>query len=129
MDKKHKILIVEDDPFLSSLASEHLTKEGYEVSVALGGAAALEHLKKDIPDLMLLDIIMPEVGGFEVLKIVKADPKYKDIIVIVFSNLGQKQEIEEGKRLGATDFLVKSNFTLKEVVEKIKTLLKEKGEV
>lgn len=124
-----KILIVEDDPFLASLASGRLEKEGYKVSIAADGALALKMLETDIPDLILLDVIMPGMNGFEVLKIIKANPLYKDIAIVVFSNLGQEHEIEEGKKLGADEFLVKAKFTLKEVVDKIGALLKKKGKI
>ncbi len=122
-----KILIVEDDSFLSSLASGRLEKEGYKVSVATDGIQALKMLETDIPDLILLDIIMPGMNGFEVLKKVKADSKYNKVSIIIFSNLGQEHEIEEAKGLGADDFLIKAQFTLKEVVDKINALLKKKG--
>ncbi|MBU6388690.1 response regulator [Patescibacteria group bacterium] len=124
-----KILVVEDDTFLSSLEVERFKKEGYNVKLASDGTQALKDIEADIPDLMLLDIVMPGMNGFDVLRKVKADPKYKDMMVIVFSNLGQEQEIEECKKLGADDFLVKANFTLKEVVDKINALLKKKGRI
>ena len=124
-----KILIVEDDPFLSSLAAGRLEKEGYKISLAVDGIQALKILEEDIPDLILLDIIMPGMNGFEVLKAIKADERYKNVAVIIFSNLGQEHEIEEGKKLGADDFLVKAKFTLKEVVDKINALLKKRGRI
>ncbi|MEK7581738.1 MAG: response regulator [Patescibacteria group bacterium] len=124
-----KLWIVEDDSFLSSLAAGRLEKEGYKISVAVDGAQVLKMLETDIPDLMLLDIIMPGTSGFEVLKIIKADARFKDMAVIIFSNLGQEHEIEEGIRLGADDFLVKAKFTLKEVVDKINAVLKKKGKI
>ena len=124
-----KILIVEDDPFLSSLTAGRLEKEGYKISLAVDGTQALKMLETDIPDLILLDIIMPGMNGFEVLKTMKANPKLKDILVVVFSNLGQEHEMEEGKKLGADDFLVKAKFTLKEVVDKINGLLKKRGRI
>jgi len=124
-----KILIVEDDPFLISLAAGRLEKEGYTVLVASDGPQALKTLETEQPALILLDIIMPGMNGFEVLRTMKANPKTKDISVVVFSNLGQEHEIEEGKRLGADDFLVKAKFTLKEVVDKINALLKKKGKI
>ncbi|OGG91018.1 hypothetical protein A3H16_02190 [Candidatus Kaiserbacteria bacterium RIFCSPLOWO2_12_FULL_53_8] len=124
-----KILIVEDDPFLSSIAFVRLEQEGYKVSVATDGEKALALLKKEIPDLILLDIVMPGVSGFDVLKAVKADERYKDISVIMFSNLGQEHEIEDSKKWGADDFLVKAKFTPREVLEKIRWLLEKKGRI
>lgn len=124
-----KILVVEDDPFLSSLAVGRLEKEGYKISLVTDGVQALKALEREIPDLMLLDLIMPGMSGFEVLKKIKTDPRYDAIAVIIFSNLGQEHEIEESKKLGADDFLVKVRFTLKEVVDKINALLKKKGKI
>lgn len=124
-----KILVVEDDPFLSSIAVDRLEREGYTVSVATDGEHALSVLAKDIPDLVLLDIVMPGVNGFEVLKAIKADARWKDVSVVIFSNLGQEHEIEEGKKLGADDFLVKAKFTPLEVLRKIQDILKKKGRI
>ncbi len=127
--KKVKILLAEDDQFLSSLVAQKLGKEGYAILNATDGKQVLKVLEESIPDLILMDIVMPELNGLEVLKTIKGQEKYKDVLVIMFSNLGQDHEIEEAKKLGADDFLVKVNFTLKEVVEKINTLLKQKGRV
>lgn len=121
------LMIVEDDSFLSSLAAKRFSKEGYTVIMATDGLQALKKLETDIPDLILLDIIMPGMNGFEVLKQIKANPKYANVSVIIFSNLGQDHEIEEAKKLGADDFLIKAQFTLKEVIEKINEILKKKG--
>lgn len=124
-----KILIVEDDPFLSSIASVRLKQEGYNVSVATDGAQALSLIEKEIPDLVLLDIVMPGINGFDVLKAIKADERYTKVSVIMFSNLGQEHEIEDSKKLGADDFLVKAKFTPREVLQKIRELLKKKGRI
>ncbi len=124
-----KILIVEDDPFLSSIAATHLQEEGYQVSAVNDGERALAQLKTDVPDLILLDIVMPGVSGFDVLKAIKADERWKNISVIMFSNLGQEHEIEDSKKLGADYFLIKANFTPREVIEKIQELLKKKGRI
>ncbi len=129
-DKSHiKIIVVEDDSFLSGLSVSRLQKEGYTVLSAVDGEQALKMVEENKPDLMLLDIIMPGINGFEVLRSLRANPEYKDMAIIIFSNLGQDHEIEEGKKLGADDFLIKAKFTLKEVVEKISTLLKRKGKI
>jgi DNA-binding response OmpR family regulator len=126
---KVNILVVEDDSFLSTLATSQLTKAGYTVTAAFDGAWGLKAMQEKKPDLVLLDIIMPVMNGFEMLKKMKADPNLKDVAVIIFSNLGQQQEIEEGKQLGADDFLVKAKFTLREVLEKIEVLLKKRGKL
>lgn len=124
-----KVLIVEDDKFLSSLVAQKLEKEGFSILSAYDGNQVLKALEENIPDLILLDIIMPEMNGIEVLKIIRSQEKYKNVIILMFSNLGQEHEIEEAKKIGADDYLVKVNYTLKEVVEKIVTHLKNKGKL
>lgn len=120
------ILIVEDDPFLSSISATHLNEQGYRVSVATDGEEALAAIEKEVPDLVLLDIVMPGVNGFDVLKAIKQNERTKGTCVVMFSNLGQEHEIEESKALGADAFLVKAKFTPREVLEKIRELLEKK---
>lgn len=127
--KNIKVLLAEDDQFLSSLMAQRLGKEGYKIFSATDGKQVLKIVEENIPDLILMDIIMPEMNGLEVVKLIKSQPKFKDVIIIMFSNLGQEHEIEEAKNAGATDFLVKVNFTLKEVVDKINMYLKQKGKI
>lgn len=124
--KKISILVVEDDSFLSSLATSRISKEGYQVMAAFDGEQGWKSIQEHTPDLVLIDIVMPGMNGFEILKNMKADSKLKNIPVIIFSNLGQEQEIAEAKKLGADDFLVKANFTLREVLEKIEILLRKR---
>ncbi len=119
-----KVLIVEDDEFLRSLNAKRLETEGFKVVVAVDGQNAIDLIPKEMPNLIFLDLLLPGIDGFEVLKKIKADEKTKDIPVIVFSNLGQKEDIEKAHNLGAIDFLVKANFTLDDVVLKIKEVLK-----
>jgi CheY-like chemotaxis protein len=119
-----KILIVEDDEFLRVLNAKRLETEGYKVTVAVDGQNAIDSIPKEMPDLIFLDLLLPGIDGFEVLKKIKADEKTKNIPVVVFSNLGQKEDIEKARTLGAVDFLVKANFTLDDVVAKIKEILK-----
>lgn len=119
-----KVLIVEDDEFLRSLSAGRLETEGFKVTVAIDGQSAIDLIPKEMPDLIFLDLLLPGVDGFEVLKKIKADEKTKAIPVIVFSNLGQKEDIEKAHNLGAADFLVKANFTLDDIVIKIKEILK-----
>lgn len=119
-----KVLIVEDDEFLRSLNAKRLETEGFKVAVAVDGQNAIDLIPKELPDLIFLDLLLPGVDGFEVLKKIKADDKTKSIPVVVFSNLGQKEDIEKARNLGAVDFLVKANFTLDDVVTKIKEILK-----
>lgn len=122
-DKKPKILLVEDDKFISRAYSDGLGRAGFEVAVAYDGVEAIKKLQDDKPDIILLDLIMPIKNGFEVLEEVKADDQLKDIPVLILSNLGQDTDIQKGKDLGAVDYLIKSNFSMTEVTEKIKKCL------
>lgn len=121
--KDKKILIIEDDEFLRSLTAKRLEKEGYQVVVAIDGESANGIANDNKPDLILLDLLLPGLDGFEVLKKARADAVTKSTPIIVFSNLGQREDIEKAKGLGADDFLIKANFTLDDVVEKINTTL------
>lgn len=122
--KKPKILIVEDDPFLSSMYTTKLEKSGYETVACEDGARGLELVESEKPDLILLDILLPKMSGFDVLKRLKKDPKLKDIPVILLTNLEQKPDVDEGLKLGAVDYLIKAHFTPQEVILKIKKALK-----
>ena len=97
--------------------------EGFEVSLASDGEKGLKLIKEKNPDLVLLDIIMPKMDGFEVLKQIKADKKTKSIPVILLTNLSQKDEVKKGLELGAVDYLIKAHFMPSEVVKKIKSAL------
>lgn len=118
------ILIVEDDKFLRELISQKLTKEQYNVSEATDGEEGIKKIKKEKPDLVLLDLILPGIDGFEVLAQMKEDQSVTKIPVIILSNLGQREDIERGLKLGAVDYLVKAHFTPGEIIEKIKKVLK-----
>jgi len=115
-----KILMIEDDKFLRDLAVKKISQAGYQVALAVDGSEALAVAAKVRPALILLDIILPGMDGFEVLRNLKADPRFKDTPVILLSNLGQESDIERGMNLGATEYLVKAHYTLDEIVEKIK---------
>jgi len=120
-----KIFIVEDDKFLKELISKKLKSEGFEIDCAMDGEEALEKLKSSKFDLILLDLILPGMDGFKTLEKLKEDAKLSSIPVIILSNLGQREDIEKGMKLGAVDYLVKAHFTPNEIVEKIKKVLKE----
>jgi len=124
MAANKKILVIEDDKFLRKVYESKLPKEGYLVISAGDGEAGLAAMKKELPDLVLLDLIMPKMTGFDVLVEVKKDPKLAKIPILVLSNLGQDEDNARAKALGARDFMIKSNFSIKEVVEKIKAYLK-----
>jgi CheY-like chemotaxis protein len=117
-----KILLVEDEDIMIDLLQRKLSKEGYEVSVARDGEEGLKKMREmdPKPDLILLDIIMPKMGGFEVMEEMAKDEKLKNIPVIVISNSGQPVELDRAKKLGAKDWLIKTEFDPKEVLEKVK---------
>lgn len=122
--KKTKILVVEDETFLRNFWENKLDPLNYEVLKAADGKKGLRLAQKEKPNLILLDIIMPDIDGFEVLKKLKEDKKTKKIPVIILSNLGQDEEIRKGLKLGAKGFIVKSDVIPDEVEEKIIKILK-----
>ncbi len=118
------ILIIEDDKFLRELIVRKLFKENYEVSEAVDGEEGIKKIKEEKPDLVLLDLILPGIDGFEVLSKMKEDPALSSIPVVILSNLGQKEDVEKGLKLGAVDYLIKAHFTPGEIIDKIKAALK-----
>jgi DNA-binding response OmpR family regulator len=120
---KGKILLIEDDPFLSSMYSTKFEMEGFVVFAANDGEKGLKLAFNEKPDIILLDIIMPKMNGFEVLEKLKANAGTKDLPVILLTNLNQKDEIEKGMSLGANDYLIKAHFMPSEVVDKIAKLI------
>lgn len=119
-----KILFVEDEPTLQKAVGEILGQEGFETLSALDGEKGLELVKKEKPDLVLLDLILPKKDGFEVLKEMKKDKDLEDIPVIVLTNLEGMGDVEKALNLGATTYLVKANYELEDIVTKIKQTLK-----
>ena len=115
-----KILLAEDDKFLSIAMGDKLIREGFTVLHAANGLETINQAKAEHPDLILLDIIMPQKTGFEVLSELRLDPTTRDIPVIVLSNLGQEADIKKARVLGAKDYLVKSEVEMKMVVVRIK---------
>jgi len=118
------ILVIEDDKFLRELISRKLTGEGFDVLEAVDGEEGIKKIKEGKPDLVLLDLILPSIDGFEVLTRVRDDPAVSSIPIIILSNLGQREEVEKGLKLGAIDYLIKAHFTPGEIIEKIKNVLK-----
>ncbi len=117
------ILIIEDDHFLSSILKSRLEKDGFTVTQAFDGDEALEMLKTARPDVILLDIIMPKVSGFEVLENVSADPELSRIPVVIASNLGQDSDIQRAKTLGARDYYVKVRTSLEDLAGMVKNVI------
>ncbi len=115
-----KILIAEDDKFLAIALIDKLKKENFEVITAVNGEEALAKVKNEKPNLVLLDLIMPVKNGFEVLEEMKLSGELKTIPVIVLSNLGQQEDVKKCRDIGAVDYLVKADWTMAKVVEKIK---------
>jgi len=118
-----KILIIEDDKFLRELICRKINKEGYDIAEAIDGEEGIKKSAEVMPDLILLDLILPGIDGFGALEKIKENPKTMSIPVVILSNLGQKDEIEKGLKLGASDFLIKAHFTPEEIVEKIRLIL------
>lgn len=121
---KSLILIVEDDKFLRDLISKKLVGEGYRIALAVDGKEALTMIGQEKPDLILLDIILPGMNGFDVLKQIKEDSNFSDIPVLILSNLSQSEDVVKGFKLGAVDFLVKAHFTPAQIIDRIKQILK-----
>ena len=123
---KTVILVVEDDQFLRDLIVRKLSSEGFAVIEAVDGEEGIRRIQEEKPKLILLDIILPGIDGFEVLKRIKmgADELSK-IPVIILSNLGQKDDIDRGLQMGAQDYLIKAHFTPTEIVEKVKAVIQE----
>ncbi len=115
-----KILIVEDEEELLDLLEKRLSQEGYEVATAKDGKEGLAKIKEMNPDLVLLDIVMPVMDGFEVMEAMNKDEEMKKIPIIIISNSGQSVEIDRALKLGVKDYLVKVYFTPQDVLEKVK---------
>lgn len=117
------ILIIEDDEFLRGLISKKLSTEGFNMISAVDGEEGIKKVKEQKPDLILLDLVLPNIDGFEVLAKVKADPNVSSVPVIILSNLSQNEDISKGIKLGAVDYIIKAQFTPEEIAEKIKNIL------
>lgn len=115
-----KVLVVEDEEIIYNLLQRKLSQEGYEVLVAKDGEEGLNMMREKKQDLVLLDIIMPRKGGFEVMAEMQQDESLKNIPIIVISNSGQPVELNKAKELGARDWLIKTEFDPQEVIEKVK---------
>ena len=118
-----KILIIEDDKFLAKMISRTLESHNYEIILAGSGKEGLVKASGSDVDLILLDIMLPDIDGFDLLETIKGDEKTKKIPVVIISNLGQPEDIQRGRTLGAKDYLVKSDLSLDEVVKKVQKYL------
>jgi len=123
--RKGKILLIEDDSGFRRTYSDVLTADGYTVVTAEDGEQGLAMVRTEKPDVVLLDLVLPKLPGFEVLKRIRADAETKDTIVLIISVLGEQTQIQKGLELGANDYTVKGSYKPNEVLGKIQALLKE----
>jgi DNA-binding response OmpR family regulator len=118
-----KVMLIEDDRFLSSLMKARLEKEGFVVSQRFDGEEAIQQLKQETPDIIILDLIMPKVTGFEVLQSISITPQLAKVPVVILSNLAQDSDIEKARQLGAKEYFVKVKVSIDDLVGRIKTLV------
>lgn len=118
-----KILLVEDDNFLSTILANRMKKEGFTVQQAFDGQEALNLLKTELPNLIVLDLILPKKSGFDVLETISADPQLNQIPVVVFSNLGQESDIEKIKALGAVEYYIKVKISVGDFMGIVKNVI------
>lgn len=127
-ENKTKILVVEDEEILLTALSEELKQEGFEVVGAKDGVEGVEKAASEKPNLILLDLVMPRLDGIGALKQMKDNPATKEIPVVILTNLSDYDKVSDALSLGAMDYLVKANYRLEELVNKIKTVLERKPE-
>lgn len=120
-----KILFIEDESALQRAVTQVLSEEGYQIFSALDGEIGLKLAYKEMPDLILLDLILPKKDGFEVLRELKQDPQMKNIPIVVLTNLEGSNDVERAIELGGTTYLVKTNYKLEEVIERVKQVLRD----
>ncbi|MEK9194439.1 MAG: response regulator, partial [Patescibacteria group bacterium] len=119
------ILLVEDELLLANLLRQRFLKEGFKIVLARDGEEALKLLKDIKPDLILLDIILPKISGFELMQKLKEDPSIKSAPIVVISNLGQEGDIEKGQVLGAVGYFIKAKLSIEELVGQVKKFLEK----
>ena len=124
-NKKALVLIIEDDSYISDMYKIKLESENFEVVTAKDGIIGTRIIEKQKPDIVLLDIVMPKIDGFSVLKTIKRNPELKEIPIVLLTNLSQKENVEKGFELGADSYIIKAHFTPSEVVKKIKDILEK----
>ncbi|MDP3057802.1 MAG: response regulator [bacterium] len=122
--EKTKILIIEDDSFLIKAYQIKFERSGYDVLVALDGDEGFKMAKKEMPKLIVLDLMLPKMNGFEFLKKIKSDESMKGIPVVALSNLGQRSDQEKAFSLGAVEYFIKTEYTLEEIINKISKYIK-----
>ena len=124
-----KVMWIEDDPTLNDIMERWLARYSVDLVHATNGTEGLELLKRERPDILLLDIMLPDIDGFTILEEMKDDPDLKHIPVILFSNLSHKNDIDRGYKLGASRFIVKSTVFLENLAGEIRNVLRESGQL
>ncbi len=122
--QKKVIFIIEDDPALVAAYQVKFQQEGYTLQVATDGKIAMDALPGPIPDIVLLDLMLPEVSGFEVLTAMRKDERWRNVPVIIMTNLSDDKDVKQGKDLGASDYLIKANMNIKDIVDRVNQELK-----
>jgi DNA-binding response OmpR family regulator len=117
-----KILIIEDEQYLADMYKMKFEHEGYEVELAYDGERGIERARKSRPDLVLLDLVLPKIDGYAVLRALRANKKTKNLKIYILSNLGQEEEIEEGFKNGANGYLIKANVTPAQLVKSVEKI-------
>jgi len=123
MTARRRVLLIEDDRFLRRAGEASLRQRGFAVTVAADGQEGLARVREEIPDLILLDLLMPKVSGLEVLRTLRAEEKTRSVPVLILSNSSREQDLQEIKELGVTDYLVKANLSLQELGDRVARLL------
>ena len=119
-----KILIVDDDPFILDMYVIKFKEQGFQIDTATDGKMALEKIQTDNPDIVLLDVVMPKMDGFDVIKKIQENKIPRTFKILFLTNFGQKEDVERGMQLGADGYIIKAHFTPSEVVAKVKEVLK-----
>jgi len=127
LNKKITILLAEDDPFLVEMYVKKFKDLGYNIDVVSSGLDAISYIENNKPTIVLLDVVMPGMDGFEVLKKIKSNEETKDVLAVMLTNLGQKEDVEKALKFGANDYLVKAHFTPSEIAGKVTQILAEDG--
>ena len=123
LSKEIKILIVDDDPFILDMYILKFREQGFQIDTATDGGMALEKIKTTKPDLLLLDVVMPKMDGFDVIRRLREDKASRELKILFLTNFGQKEDVERGMQLGADGYIIKAHFTPGEVVAKVKEIL------
>ena len=122
-----RILLIEDDRFLRKAAEAALRRQGFSVLTAADGEEGLRLARSELPDLVLLDLIMPGLQGFEVLKLLKGEDTTSGIPVMILSNLGQDSDVKSAMEAGAADYLIKANLALDVLIDRVKALFEARA--